>query len=684
MIVDYLLTIFLLLICVSLSVLCGNTNQRLRQCLTANGDEDNNGGSNDNGGGGSGGNDTEDDPKKTCEKIQHRIETKRSKKLNQTGIVFSTNPTNIKSLQWSNVGIQLATNTSRTGEYDVPAYEALVKLYPNNTTFIPKFIGFSMVLANFKRNEKIEQLLLSYMNKPNNKPLDQTDMLQKFNNLSYFVIFMNYQKYNNLQLYQPTKELTDGIDQLFSSIMSYQVYPSDPKTDLAPGFYPDGFITDKQATGTVNTIDFVSNVVYIILSYRLVKDTKDRPLLNELLRWIYDRLFFTIRGDYTQLRGGRFQVTNPSYRYRILHSLNVMYTFDPTRFPLPINVIAQMYNSSNYNYQCELFPEKKVSTTIADGNKKFQDLRLASRCEGFVFYANDWFTFEQSCTSPYLTYPKGSAIADQMEFNTYYLTGYINYGCDYISFMNTVNMNNDYQEVLLPGQTIIKVDNTRSVPNTAILVKLDDSLYYQSTYIQNLLHVNGIIDGKTKTHRIYIETNNSSYRYCLFGWVSCNQALIVKTNDNRYILYDVNLRVVMSAKKSDGTSVQIVYQTFNLVNGKHYNYFCVDTDMTGKMVVTLCFVRDNHLDDPVNMEKTNTERIENYEIVNGLTANVTINPNTNNSLVTTVRNKTTKALTIVDESNKLSSDNPIDAIFNGKTYQFSDLSRGRSATIPVA
>lgn len=687
---DYLLSVFLLIVCVGLTIVCGNTNHKLLQCLSTVGhDNDNNGpdggsGSNNNGEGSDNGSGTDDDSaQESCNAIRLFAHTQREKLWSLNGVVFPKNTEDVDILDKSYLLQQIISYTSRTGEYNVDALQTLAKKFPNDFTFVPRCIGYCMVLTKFKRDETLEKILLSFMNDKKNDPLS-------VDNISYFVIFLNYQKYHKLDLFKPSKEMTDRMDNVLNSSLNYQSYPFDASApnvhDLTDGFYRDGYIRDKIPGGIHYTTMFVPSLVYIGLSDRLAK-TNERPLINETLQWIYKRLFFTVRRDYTQLIGGGVHVTQPVYRYHLLSTLLHLFAFKPTQYILTADVLRRIYNNSNINYLCDVLPSDKIAQSVADAEKMFQDLRVASRCEGFTFYANGWFTFEQSCTSPYIASTvTGSIKKNQMQFNTNFLYGYINYGCDYIAFMNTVNVNKVFVDALLPGHVVDKsATSRRYYPNTAMLVKLEKNLYYQSTH-KTPIQANGIVDGETNTHRIYVKAGDFECRYCAFGWVSLDDVPIVKVADNRYLLYDIDMCAMISGQDLNGNeSVVLVYQSIDLITGGRYNYFCVDIPANETRVITVSLARGKkQLDDVTVLDRINTKRIRNYEIVNELERDIQIQPDTNKSYCTIVKNIITLDRTLVDESVVLTSNNPVKAttIVDSKSYKFSDVSMGRAAFIP--
>lgn len=661
----YLLNIFLLIVCVALTVLCGNTNQRLRRCLT-----DDNSGNDDN--------DDEDSSEKSCKAIQDISRDKREKILSQQNVTIPKN-VNFTILQESFMFSNLFIYTARTKKYNINGLRLMTTYDPDDLIYPPMYLGNCLVMADLKRDENIEQLLLSYLNNPKNKPEEESILAHKYYQYTGFVVFLNYQKYNKLDLYKPSTERLADIDATLYTDFKYQSYPTDPAVMTLPtGFYNNGgevgFVFKRNASSFYATL-YTSSLPFIGISDRLVNN-KRSSIVDETLVNVYRRIFFTVRGQYMQLRGFESHVTKPDLRFKVLQRIAYLYAYRPTEYFLPIEVHDELLNDPSYMYSCVVSKE-----TIDKADKMFDDLRVVSRCEGFAFYSNSRFIFEQACTSPYLDFTPGDLNTHGMKYNIYYVTGYINYGCDYVSFVRTVNEDKSFPDLLLPGQVIIKTDDTRGVPSTATLVKLDKNLYFQSTHVQDPIRVNGILDGETATHRIFVRVK-AEYRYCAFGWVSVDAPIITKTKDDRYVLFDADTRISVKAEDATNKPYQLTQKSLNLIDGKRYNYFLVDASANNDLHVTVSFDWSGKNDngDIAERDKLAVKRIKDYEVINGLEAGMTIQPKADVPC-TVVKNRWSKQRFVVDESLTLNSDNPTTLSFDSKTYQFSDTALGRVAIV---
>lgn len=670
--VSSILNIFLSIICIGLIFLFANINGRLQNCLKNREESNDDGKVSD---------DDDDyfstDSKDKCKPMDDAIFAfkKRSSSLvgfpypkNFTGQLLDRNLLNIAKNY-------LVAQAMRTQDYNVEALRFVVAQSSGDSysesILAPAIIGYCMVATGLKRNTDVERFLVDFVKKYKD-PFVSTDQVELFTKLSYHVIFEGYQKKNDLALYKPDDAIAQRINDTLNVRVKSQSFPS---TNLSNGFFHNktngeiGYVYDQRANGLGYMLRLIEPLTYVSRVDAIVKNLTNRRLVSRSLKFAYDRLYFTVRENYVQTLGGREWEPTYANRDNLLRALTLLFLSHPFRFSLNSDQWTVLGKTSisptlDSTHFCGVVKStEKLVDSIQRTDKQLSSVRVASRSEGFALLAHDWFTFEQSWLSPYLKY-------DRVKFN-----GYLNYGIDYSELFRSS------EEFQIPGYVSIKQNSFP--PNRGSLVKLDEDLHYQSTYGFNDVYVNGIVDGRTKTHRVYV-TSNDALTYCLFGWIYEASCPILRSGEQLYLFYRRTRITLKCSSDDDSTSYKINYKTLVLYSGRTYVYFTVDVPALTLMKATITFsigdVDDDY--DPKQLEATNAKRIDDYAITNRLISDVSITPDKNKNQITMVKRVSTGSWYVVDENTMLTDDNPKLAT-NAKNEQFpfSDQSMGRVAVV---
>lgn len=654
---------------VALLLMNSNANNKLQKC-TANDD------AND-----------DDTDTHTCESIKAVTLKRKDRYQSFLGMPFPKNygMTNVRSAVTGLFKNFLLNQTERTGVYNIEALRFVVDQFKDerqSTLLVPSLIAYCMVCAKLKRDETVEKMLLEKINALNNDPFDsKNSILDTYTNLTYRAIMMNYQKYNNIDIYKPNDE---PWKRMFDKDLNYNSFPSDPAVMLLKdGFYNNkdtgeiGFVFKQKASGLYELTKYVEPFYYLTASDRLVQ-SPDRKFLAQFLTSSFERMRFAVRGNYVQVRGNDTRVVVP-YKGILLDALMKLHRLYPSRCALSTEQWFEISNLNgsyvpqiNFENVCGSESDEQSSISLNRADEWFKEAVVTSRSEGFVYYTKDWFVFEQSCASPYLRFEAGDT-DDQLKRDKWIISGYINYGCDFTRVFDLAN--NFTTNVLLPGQ-VVYITN---VVGTAMIVKLEDSLYYVSMHNQDQLHIGGVLDGKTRTHHVFIDSVNK-YLFCLFGWVS-DQPIVVMTNDTWCTMYAHNVRVMMKcSNRSDGSNVDISPNTVGLLDGGQYCYFTINIGEKSSLEYTVMMFRDTDDKDMKTFEDVNMARIKNYNVKKNHDSDVQLTPST--SVCATIVNTVTKTRIVVDENMTLNRNNPIEAKVGSNTFKFSDNSMGRFVSIP--
>lgn len=585
----------------------------------------------------------------------------------------------------------ILNSTQRTSSYNIEALRFVVDQFTSDyqsTVTVPSLLAYCMVYTKFKRDKTVEQMLLDKINAPNNDPFNaKNTLLDTYRHLTYRLIMLNYQKYNNISLYQPTADTLKRMNDTLDKSLTYKSFPTDPKTTtLDDGFYYDsnsgeiGYVKNRDANGLYELPKYVETFYFLVLSDRLVNGS-DRTLVTDVFARSFQRIRFAVRKNYIQTRGNNVHVVMQNQNV-LLDSMMKLYRLYPSRYVLSSEQWYEIKKLSklpetNFDYICETENDADSLTSLNLANEWFKEAVVTSRSEGFCYYTNDWFVFEQCCVSPYLAFNDGDQEYDELRTNTWILKGYLNYGCDYTQLYFTFN-NLRLTNILLPGQVILST-KVQGIVASSMIVKLEDNLYYVSMHNHDVFHVGGVIDGKTHTHRVYINSMDE-YVFCMFGWVSDQKIVIV--NDNTWlILYAHDVRFMLKCvNSSDKSNVPIKQFSTQLLNNNYYYFFTFDITKGSKLEYTIMMFKDVDDKDVKTLEIDNTKRINNYEIVKDVDSDIILNPTS--SSCTMIKNTVKNERIVVDENVTLNSDNPIEAKVNSKTYKFSNNSMGRYVSIP--
>lgn len=669
-----IVNIFLLVVCIILLIYFININIKVQNCKkgTENGnDEDNS------------------QNVEKCLNIEKAIANEAKRTVSNIGFPYLSNfygTIESKDLLIPTIKDWLIEEANVTKQYNVRTLQFLVQQYSQDdrstSVSIPSIIAYIMVTLDLKRNEIVEKLFVDIVSKLSD-PLKTSDYLDRHKQICYRVILQNYQKFNNLSLYQESSAVQSYINDTFGNAFKF----ADISNDLATAKLPDnlyrnknsgeiGAVKNSKASGIDYIISLVEPLYYVGMSDKLV-EIEPRKLLLSLFNFAYVRLRFTIRYNYVQIRGASNQVLSVNYKYYLLSALTKLYLYNPIRYTMTTDQFDMVYSSNLYpiynSILCDYVKPSQVMTKIDNADNRFLDMLITSRSEGFTFFSYHWFIFEQCFDTSYVD------LSDILNGNYPFLSSYMNYGCDFTQMFKMINLNDSYSNYYLPGQ-MLDANKSRRAPNAGSMVQLEQYLYYQSTYITSTLRVNGIVDGKTKTHRSYIRSAEEC-TYCLFAWYSVDYIPVVK-HDEQYFLFDRNVRISLRCTKTDGTEQSIERpMVLTQSTGFHYSFF-VKVPKDVDLILTVSLYRDSNGEtDFQASQSANLKRINDYEI-SSLDSRVTVSPDKYKDKITMVKHKSTNNLYIIDDNTLLTTDSPVTATMNNVQYTFTNKSMSRFVVIP--
>lgn len=661
-----ILNIFLLILCIALLVQFITINVKLQNCekISDNDDDDDN------------------KDKLKCPTIENAIAKDARRWTSYIGFPYPANITlNINNKLLFNLSITnwLVEEANVTKRYNTRALQYLIQQFSTDAQVmsvqIPKIIAYLMVVLGLKRDETVEKLLIDIVKKLGD-PLKTSNYYDRLVQICYRVILQNYQTFNKLSLYEEQPAVKQYIEDTLDTAFQYSPFPLDPTVGKLPdNFYRNkksgeiGTVFESKANGIRRTVSLVEPLFYVGMSDKLV-NIKSRKMIKTFFNFAYHRLRFTSRYNFVQTRGADESVLSPNYRSYLLSVLSKLYLHNPLLYTPTTDQFDALQREKTFQIWkdslCSVGSTNKILSKINYVDSEFLGMLVTSRSEGFTFFSYEWFVFEQCFATSYINFDSN------FKSN---ITSYINYGCDFSPLLRRIYKFDSYDQYYLPGQ-MLDENKTRQVPNAGSMVQLDKYLYYQSTYVTPTLRVNGVVDGKTKTHRAYIRST-AACTYYLFGWYSTDYIPIVK-HEEQYFLFDRNVRISLRCANAKGANPPDV----QLKSVGFYNSFFVNVPKDADYTVTVSLYR-NEIGETnfAASEAANVERINDYEI-GPLDSSITITPDKYKDKITVVKHKSTGTSYVIDDNTLLNTDSPATASRNNAQYAFSNMSMSRFAVVP--